>query len=351
MSGAASTERMHGVGGAAPAVLPALWDRFPQGLVPRRAWPHRDGLAVEAREDDGGIVALLVTDDRPRTLRGFDPALPALAVALAEPGTLLLGHRPARRAVLREPGGHYVKVVRPGRAARVADGLRRARTLLQDAAIVPAVCTQDADRVRLHPVPGPALHALLRTDPQAAVALCARLGSVLAALQAADPAGLTPHTASDEVAVLHRWTADADRWAASDLSRLVERVAAPLRALPARPPVPCHRDLHDKQVIAHPAGAVGLLDLDTLCAADPALDIGNLLAHLRLRLLQGHCTPDTAARCADALIDAMCLPAGPAVDAYRAAALLRLAAVYTFRPGPPDLPDRLAAAATDWSPG
>jgi aminoglycoside phosphotransferase (APT) family kinase protein len=270
-------------------------------------------------------------------------------VALAEPGTLLLGHRPARRAVLREPDGHYLKVVRPGRAARVADGLRRARNLLQYAAVVPAVCTQDTDRVRLQPVPGPALHDLLHTEPQAAASLCARLGSVLAALQAADPAGLTPHTASDEIAVLHRWTADADRWAGSDLSRLVERVAAPLRALPAKPPVPCHRDLHDKQVIAHPAGAVGLLDLDTLCIADPALDIGNLLAHLRLRLMQGHCTRDTAARCAYAVFAAKGVPTGPAVEAYRAAALLRLAAVYTFRPGPPDLPDRLAAAATDWS--
>jgi aminoglycoside phosphotransferase (APT) family kinase protein len=147
--------------------------------------------------------------------------------------------------------------------------------------------------------------------------------------------------------VLHRWTADADRWAGSDLSRLVERVAAPLRAMPARPPVPCHRDLHDKQVIAHPAGAVGLLDLDTLCVADPALDLGNLLAHLHLRALQGHCAPGTAARCADALLGAMSLPIGPAVDAYRAAALLRLAAVYTFRPGPPGLPDRLAETAAD----
>jgi hypothetical protein len=341
---------MHGVGGAAPAVLPALWDRLPQGLVPRRAWPHRDGLAIEAHEDGGGLVAVIVTDSRVRTLRGFDPALPALAAALAEPGTVLLVHRPNRRAVLCEPDGHYLKVVRPGRAARVVDGLRRARSLLQDAAVVPAVCTQDTDRVRLHPVPGPALHTLLRTDPQAAAALCTRLGSVLAALQAADASGLALHTAADEIAVLRRWTADVDRWAGSGLSRLVERVAASLRAPTGSPPVPCHRDLHDKQVIAHPAGAVGLLDLDTLCAADPALDIGNLLAHLRLRLLQGHCTPDTAARCADALIDAMCLPAGPAVDAYRAAALLRLAAVYTFRPGPPDLPDRLAAAATDWSP-
>jgi Phosphotransferase enzyme family len=334
---------------AAPPMLPALWDRLPDGLVARRAWPHRDGLAVEAREDGGGIVGLLVTDDRPRTLRGFDPALPALAVALAEPGTLLLGHRPARRAVLREPDGHYLKVVRPGRAAGVADGLRRARTLLQDAAVVPAVCMQDTDRVRLHPVPGPTLHTLLRTDPQAAATLCARLGSMLPALQTADPAGLAPHTALDEIAVLHRWTVDADRWAGSVLSRLVERVAAPLRMLPARPPVPCHRDLHDKQVIAHPTRAIGLLDLDTLCAADPALDLGNLLAHLRLRVLQGHCAPGTAAGCADALLAAMGVPAGPAVTAYRAAALLRLAAVYTFRPGPPGLPDQLAAAATDWS--
>jgi aminoglycoside phosphotransferase (APT) family kinase protein len=333
------------------SMLRELRDRLPDGLVPRRAWPHRDGLAVEARESGGEVVAVIVTGDSVRILRGSDPALPALAPALATTGTVLLGHRPNRRAVMREPDGHYLKVVRPGRAGRVAEGLRRARTLLQDAAVVPAVCAQATDRVRLHPVPGPTLHDLLRTDPRGAATLCVGLGSALAAVQAADASGLVPHAVTDEIAVLRRWTADADRWAGSNLSALVEPVVAPLAALSVPRPVPCHRDLHDKQVIAHPTGAVGLLDLDTLCAADPALDIGNLLAHLRLRVLQGHCTPDAAARCADAVLDAMGVPAGPAVVAYRAEALLRLAAVYTFRPGPPGLSDGLAAAATDWSLG
>jgi hypothetical protein len=329
------------------SALAALQDRLPSGLVLRRAWPHHDGVAVEARGAGGEVVAAIIINEQVQTLRGFDPALPALAPAMARTGTVLLGHRPSRRAVLREPDGHYLKVVRPGRATRVAEGLRRARALLcgvGGAPLVPAVCAQATDRVRLHPVPGPSLHVLLRTDPQAAAALCARLGAALAALQAADPSGLPVHTASAEVTVLRRWTADADRWAASDLSRPVENVAATLQVLPPRRPVPCHRDLHDKQVIAHPAGTVGLLDLDTLCAADPELDTGNLLAHLHLRVLQGHCPHSTAARCADALLDAA---GGPGVAAYRAAALLRLAAVYTFRPGPPGLPDRLAEAAAD----
>jgi aminoglycoside phosphotransferase (APT) family kinase protein len=319
---------------------------LPDGLVPRRAWPHRDGLAVEARDAGGAVVAAIVTAERVQTLCGSDPALPALAPALSRAGTVLLGHRPGRRAVLREPDGHYLKVVRPGRATRVAEGLRRARALLGatgGAPLVPAVCAQATGRVRLHPLPGPSLHDLLRTDPQAAAAFCTRLGAALTALRAADASGLPVHTASEEIAVLRRWTADADRWAASRLSRLVEPLAAQLQGLPLRP-VPCHRDLHDKQVIAHPAGVVGLLDLDTLCAADPALDAGNLLAHLHLRVVQGHCAEGTAAHCADILLDAV---SGPAVTAYRAAALLRLAAVYTFRPGPPGLPDRLAEAAAD----
>ncbi|MEZ5973836.1 MAG: phosphotransferase [Planctomycetota bacterium] len=55
--------------------------------------------------------------------------------------------------------------------------------------------------------------------------------------------------------------------------------------LPPHAWVACHRDLHDGQILIS-GGRPVLLDLDLLCAADPALDAGNLTAHFLLRELQ-----------------------------------------------------------------
>lgn len=309
-----------------------------------------------------------MTDDDIRLRAARDPALPALAAALSEPGTELLGHRPGRRAVLREADRHYVKVVRPGRTGRIVDGLREAAARLvgqPEAPAVPTVCAVDpaAGWVRLAELPGPSLHELLRTHPNAAAELCARVAGALAALRRAPTAGLPQHTHADEAAVLHRWLtdagqaavlhrrlADADDRTGAHFADRGAAVSGLLLALPEPRWALCHRDLHDKQLVRLPTvgePTVGLLDLDTLCTADPALDPANLLAHFHLRTLQGHCSPATATRCARTLyaasIDDGVAPA--ALEAYTATALLRLAAVYTFRPGSPDLPIRLAAAA------
>ncbi|MDQ3989296.1 MAG: ATP-binding cassette domain-containing protein, partial [Actinomycetota bacterium] len=115
-------------------------------------------------------------------------------------------------------------------------------------------------------------------------------------LQSAPGAALTVHGHREEADVLRRWTTDAAAWDGADRTAAAEQLATRLLALPEPTRVPAHRDLHDKQLVAV-GDRVGLLDLDTLCAADPALDLANLLAHLRLRVLQGHCTAVIAGRC------------------------------------------------------
>lgn len=206
--------------------------------------------------------------------------------------------------------------------------------------VVPAVTGVDgAGVVRLAAVPGPTLHALLGVGSARAVVTTARLADARDVLAAAPVGDLARHTVGDEAAVVAQWAGHAAAWDGPDLSDTAERVGAALRALPAVEPVVTHRDLHDKQVVAT-GPAVGLLDLDTLCAAHPALDRGNLLAHLRLRVLQGHCAPAPAAACA-----ARVGRPDRAVAVHTAAALTRLAGVHLFRPGPTDLPDRLHAAA------
>ena len=82
---------------------------------------------------------------------------------------------------------------------------------------------------------------------------------------------------------------------------------------------PCHRDLHEKQILVTARGA-GFLDFDTLSLADPALDAGNLLAHLFF-----------------AGVDENPLArelAGANVALWRRATLLRLAMIYAFTTTP-----------------
>jgi Ser/Thr protein kinase RdoA (MazF antagonist) len=100
------------------------------------------------------------------------------------------------------------------------------------------------------------------------------------------------------------------------------------------PVVTSHRDFYDKQVLAGPAG-VWIIDLDTLACAPQALDVGNFIAHLRLRERQGYLTHQRARAWANSFlegyrrrrpIDDM------AIDWCAASALLRLASIYVVRP-------------------
>lgn len=102
------------------------------------------------------------------------------------------------------------------------------------------------------------------------------------------------------------------------------------------PFVPCHRDLHEKQLLVQ-AGRPGLLDFDTLCLGHPAMDAGNLMAHL---FLMGLTAGRSCAAFETALVGAMRHVPLPQLMLWRKAALLRLCMIYIFSDIPPA---RLAA--------
>ena len=81
-------------------------------------------------------------------------------------------------------------------------------------------------------------------------------------------------------------------------------------------------------------GTVGMLDLDTMAAGEPALDVANMLVHFELRALQGQCAPQPASRAAAAFLEGYEPGADVAarIDAYRNATRLRLACLYALRP-------------------
>src|SRR5699024_3308901 len=114
----------------------------------------------------------------------------------------------------------------------------------------------------------------------------------------------------------------------------VEHLAEQLANLPEERLRPAHRDLHDKQLLWSEQSGPGLLDVDTACLADPALDLGNLRAHTLLRRLQGVWPPsraETVAFCVDETAQRIGAPL-PTVAVYEQAALLRLGFVYAVRP-------------------
>lgn len=95
-----------------------------------------------------------------------------------------------------------------------------------------------------------------------------------------------------------------------------------------------HRDLHDKQIMWDPIAGPGLLDVDTACLGERALDLGNLRAHARWRTAQGLWTPAESAVVIDEIARVASVTGiDPArVSAYERATLIRLACVYAFRP-------------------
>src|SRR5262249_673068 len=53
---------------------------------------------------------------------------------------------------------------------------------------------------------------------------------------------------------------------------------------------PIHRDFYDAHIVIDEAGRLGLLDLDDAALSEPAVDVANFLAHLRLLALEQPCS-------------------------------------------------------------
>lgn len=185
----------------------------------------------------------------------------------------------------------------------------------------------------------------------------AQVGMGVRALQVnVDRSGLPVHDAAAELDVLHTLAARVGAvvdclpagWA-----EVLRRLSA--LEVSASEPVTAHRDLHDGQLVLGERGLT-LLDFDLLCAADPALDLANLTAHMQLRALQDQhsatphsTTQDGADACARVLLEAY-LPVDSerfhdTLRFYQGATFLRLALIYRLRPRWTGLVDTLVSLA------
>lgn len=332
-----------------PLVINPQLDTGEGRLAVARAWFEGidDGLrrlSFEGRDGEGQVRAGRIWfDDRAQPARvallphGRDRRLPALE-RLSERGELLV-HRAGRRGVLRTAEG-FTKVVRPG---KVADAEARARLFAEAGGplTTPKVLSSSADgELTVDVVPGVSLHGLAAGEPAAwAAGWAAWAGAWPEAVRHGAPqSALGQFTVADEARTLAGWLERVEAARPTGLGPTLrprfEAVMAALTALPEPRWTLSHRDLHDKQILVTPAGSVGLIDSDTLALADPALDLGNLLAHVELRARQGLVDGYQAAHAVELIrgvADALEVPTA-SLAAWRDSAALRLTCVYALRP-------------------
>jgi len=264
----------------------------------------------------------------------------------------VLGYRLERRCVLRytlKIGGDrgsekrqvVVKVGRPSHVAKVLEISRRLSDSgfadnSSDCLTVPRIFAvdQESGAIFMEAVPGKSLHSLI--DNPDFHDYCHSAGAILAKFHSMTLEHLHPYSVSDEIENLREivdFAIEIFPVSGDIFSAAIDRLTAhgPDRNYPST----CvHRDFYDKQILFSPK-RITLLDCENAAISDPALDLGNFEAHLALRELQ---SPDSSSIINKGLSkfeNCYCIAdKGFKVRAgwWRAASLIRLAALYSFRP-------------------
>jgi hypothetical protein len=268
--------------------------------VPGRfAWLPDPGLVWRQPGLDERIDALRLLR-KPGLVTGDLPP-PFAAGPEASPSAELLAHRLGKRCVVRlrnvGTAGADDSVIakmfphrRGGdaRAFATMDKLWR-RGFKRDAAIhipQPLAHLSRWSTVLMEDVCDEPVSCLCGLDPLAG-ALAA--GRALRALHRAPIEPERKHGIEHEIGILDAWVRLVteiypDR--GESYHGALAAIAAELRGAASFEPTPVHRDFHEKQVAVSAERTV-LMDFDTLCISDPALDLGNFIAHVELAALEG----------------------------------------------------------------
>jgi aminoglycoside phosphotransferase (APT) family kinase protein len=278
-----------------------------------------------------------------------DPRLPGLPAALRR--GRLVAHRPGRRAVVHS-GTSYLKVLPPKRVDAFVDRLAIVGPLLPPPLRAPRVLGVERSLgiVEIESMPGRPFHDVLLGDDRAArdaaIEFAARLVHALADVDMSTidlpgaTAGGEPRAWTTAISRLHPSLAIVNGPVVERLEDLLERH----RDDSAQALV--HGDLHDRNLLLHGEEGV-LIDLDSVGIGDPAIDVGNLAAHLVLRALQR----GDGRHIGDADAERLLVATG-ASDRHRvhvARTLHRLSCVYRLRAKWSYLSDDLLAASAEWA--
>jgi aminoglycoside phosphotransferase len=238
------------------------------------------------RLDDHAYVRSLV-----ERLTGTPQALPSRLTAVR--------YRPGQRHVLQvvtSPTTLFLKIDRDHRGARAVRFAEvvgpRLTARVPSAELVPPIGYGVVDQVAVwRGLPGPTLSMQLRAPARAATSM-ALLGEAIRALHELDPRSVAAELGDAGSAPLHLVSAELSSTlgAGSHLAALVPALSARFRELageavehldrlPAEDARIGHGDLKCDNLIASD-GRIWLLDLDRTGLAEPALDLGKLLADL-----------------------------------------------------------------------
>ena len=174
-------------------------------------------------------------------------------------------------------------------------------------------------------VPGRVATELLPQD----VGLAERIAGAIAKLHRVGIPARKRHTPADELRILQerlpRVAQLHPQWQ-QRIEHILHTSAALAATLPEAPTTGIHRDFYPDQVLVS-GDRLYLLDLDLYCQGDPALDIGNFIAHLSEQSLRTHGHPDAFAPQEAALVEAFCQINGAisrgAIATYKTLTLVR----------------------------
>ncbi len=176
-------------------------------------------------------------------------------------------------------------------------------------------------------------HTLRLVDPSDQY----RATTALAALHALSLRDLPHHGVREETAIVNRWCTLIDQ-----LSPGASAVATPMRdhlerlalRMNDEQRATIHRDFYGAQLLVS-TGHSTIIDLDTLSTGDPAIDLGNLLAHIVLDSAHHREGSEHWRAASLAVVEEYTSRAGPinrqALEFYLVSSLLRLGAVHMFR--------------------
>jgi hypothetical protein len=183
-------------------------------------------------------------------------------------------------------------------------------------------------------VPGEVATALLAED----VGLAERIAGAIAKLHQAGIPAHKRHTPDDELRILQerlpRVLHSYPQWQ-ERIEQVLQASATLAETLPPATTTGIHRDFYPDQVLVR-GDRLYLLDFDLYCQGDPALDIGNFIAHLGEQSLRQFGHPDAFAKQETALIEAFCQMNGAvswdAIAIYKTLTLVRHIYISTLHP-------------------
>ena len=172
----------------------------------------------------------------------------------------------------------------------------------------------------------------LLTGPQGA-AIAPRLADAAHKIHLAAIPTNKSHRIADELHILGdclETVADGRPELAARIHRLIDACHRAARATPVLPATGIHRDFYPEHVLVE-GQRLWIVDFDQWCLGDPALDIGNFVAHLEELALRKTGNPLSASPAVEALVGRYLELAGHshrvAIDVYTALSLARLVGI------------------------